>query len=512
MDLGGIFSNWGRWSDDPARNMAANQAVNLFGARMLSGSGSGKNFSSILGDAIAGAQGGFNDSLNDSSRRAYVASQVRDQEAMAEYRRAQVAEMLRKAQREAEIARMRAAAYSGQRPALDLGMAQALGRQSAYNPEAGLVATPGTPDASLRPSDALTSVPSNGPSLDDLRALAGAGALDPKDLDLWKAQNVPTSTPAGAYASFAGQPPVYMAKPGEPSIDASGRVFNPPGTEASVAGIAGAQEGAKQAAQTMHSFAQAHGRASGTRAGEAPYQLVDVPQPDGTVLKVPLSTVLQIGAQGGQRAPSGEGVVSGTPTPTAQRNQAVEQFNQRWVTNTLPEVQKQGVVARSTLNQMEALSRLNLNTGFGAGVIATIGNVLTSLGVAPGQLKDFTTSAQVFEKFANDGVLLAQIAQAGPQTESDARRMQATLPQLGNTSAANALIVAYIRAGAQLQVSRADFYTRAFDRYSREGVGTVQQIDDAWARSSLSLWDMPAMADWERRYPREKGPMAEVPR
>ncbi len=53
----------------------------------------------------------------------------------------------------------------------------------------------------------------------------------------------------------------------------------------------------------------------------------------------------------------------------------------------------------------------------------------------------FATDAQVFNSQAKEVVLQKQLAQKGPQTESDAKRIEETGASLGNTPAANKFIL-----------------------------------------------------------------------
>ena len=62
-----------------------------------------------------------------------------------------------------------------------------------------------------------------------------------------------------------------------------------------------------------------------------------------------------------------------------------------------------------------------------------------------------------------------------------------------------------------MQKAKADFYARAFQRYQKAGRGTLQDIDTAWSQATGSLWDMPAMLAWQKRYPQAVG-QADIPK
>lgn len=89
---------------------------------------------------------------------------------------------------------------------------------------------------------------------------------------------------------------------------------------------------------------------------------------------------------------------------------------------------------------------------------------------------------QTLEYLKNRAVLAAQVAQKGPQTESDAIRMAMTGIQPGNYKEANAKILNEAMLRAQLLQRKPGFYTRWAQKY-----GSIQSIDpkgrsvdDAW--------------------------------
>ena len=105
--IGGLFSGPGDSELDPR-----NQAINLFGAAMLSGAGSGQNFSSILGNAVAQGQGAYSRAMDAKSKRNYMQSLMADQQAQAEQRRAAVTELQRKTTAADELARAQRAFWA----------------------------------------------------------------------------------------------------------------------------------------------------------------------------------------------------------------------------------------------------------------------------------------------------------------------------------------------------------------------------------------------------------------
>lgn len=531
MDIGGFFNNWGNWSPDKDRNDALNQAVTLFGANMLAGSGSGRNFSSILGQSVGAGVEGFNDAQNNQLKRALTKSQIDENTSQQEFRRQQIADLQRKAALAAQIQQMRMGIF-GKAPGTAALESQAaggapLGPTKAAQQQAEGFAKNGVPI-----------------SWEDLAPLAAVGGLSSEDISYMGKRLDPKTFAPGSMVEKPGQRPFIVPKVPD-NVNAQ---VGPGGSIAGVSMIPGAfgavqsneaaKSGGEAAGRLPYVGIEAEARAAGTQRGELPFvgprayaanageqsarsqfDMVDLPQPDGTTLKVPKSAILGLGApgapnnltggipmpgmqQGGQipGVAPGAGARTGIPTDTAQRTAAGAEFTKQWVTKTYPEVQNAGMVAKSTINQMDAISRLTLTTGWTTPAIAKLGSVLAGFGLAPDYLKGIATQAQVFDKFTNDGVLTAQIAQAGPQTESDAARMRSTLPQLGNTPEANALVSSYIKAGAEMQVEKAKFFTNAYRMY-QQGRGSVEQIQQAWDQSGLSLWSMPSMRAWQKQFP-----------
>lgn len=510
--LGGFFGGDGA---DPQAD-ARKQAMTLFGAAMLSGAGSGQNFSSILGNAVGQGQSAYSDSIDRNAKRQYMQSQIDSQRSESEYRRVQAQKMLADAQRAAMIQQARMGIFNRDPMQAALGtqaegggagptrQAQALGQQYAQN---GVT-----------------------PNYKDLNYLAGLGGLDSTDIALVGKQRDPQSfAPGSLVRQPDGRGGFIVPRTPEgtnASIGPGGQVAGVsmiPGVTDAVAANAAAQSGGTEAGKLPYVGPAEYARQTATESARSQFDLVDMKQPDGTTIKVPRSVLLGLQQPGGAMnltggipmpgqggGAIGPGARSGIPTDTVARNETRAVFDKQWAEKTFPSVQNDGMVARRTIQQMDAIEKLNLSTGWGTEAIAGLGNVLARFGVAPDELKQFTDATQVFRKFASDGVLLAQIAQAGPQTESDARRMMQTLPSLANTPAANELISAFIKAGAEMQVEKARFYTEAYKRY-QQGRGTLQDIDSAWQQANGSLWNRPSMQAWQQRYPQARG-TADIPR
>jgi hypothetical protein len=128
------------------------------------------------------------------------------------------------------------------------------------------------------------------------------------------------------------------------------------------------------------------------------------------------------------------------------------------------------------------------DTGFGTETKAAGASVLAALGVK--DAAQYATDAQTFLANANSAVLQKQIEQKGPQTESDAQRINATGAQLGNTKEANRFILNVAKAQLQRDIDQRKFYSD----WQAENK-TFRGAEAAWAEGpgSASLFDTPAL-------------------
>lgn len=117
-------------------------------------------------------------------------------------------------------------------------------------------------------------------------------------------------------------------------------------------------------------------------------------------------------------------------------------------------------VARGILPQLDSMSRsldnADFETGFAPEVRKTIAEGLGFLGSKKAQ--QAATGAQEFNAAMSEIVLQKQQAQKGPQTENDARRIEATTAALGNTPDANKFLIAVSKAQAKRDIAREQFY------------------------------------------------------
>ncbi len=156
-------------------------------------------------------------------------------------------------------------------------------------------------------------------------------------------------------------------------------------------------------------------------------------------------------------------------------------------------ISKQASVAARTLPSIEAnLATLNkgLDTGFGTDAKAAGARVLGALGVKDAE--KFATDTQTFQSNAISAVLQKQLEQKGPQTESDARRIEQIGVELGKTKGANRFILDLAKEQLNRDIEQRNFYT---EWKKGPGKGSFNGAEDAWfaGEGGKSLFDRPAL-------------------
>ena len=132
--------------------------------------------------------------------------------------------------------------------------------------------------------------------------------------------------------------------------------------------------------------------------------------------------------------------------------------------------------AQGELSSLQQLRGINVQSGKLEEVKAGIAAYAQALGIDPAKvgLPD-PTNPQAFIGTAQQLVLRVMQAQKGPQTENDAKRIEQTVANLGNTPAAKDFLIDSAMAVRQRDVERADFY----DSW-REQKGTYDGARKAW--------------------------------
>jgi hypothetical protein len=155
------------------------------------------------------------------------------------------------------------------------------------------------------------------------------------------------------------------------------------------------------------------------------------------------------------------------------------------------DIAKAAGLAARTLPSIEAnLSALNkgFDTGFGKETIAAGASVLASLGVP--EAAKFATDTQKFQSNAISAVLQKQLEQKGPQTESDARRIEQIGAQLGKTKQANEFILSMAGELLRRDIDQRNFYDRWY-----KSSKTYDGAESAWfsGEGGKSLFDRPGL-------------------
>jgi hypothetical protein len=159
--------------------------------------------------------------------------------------------------------------------------------------------------------------------------------------------------------------------------------------------------------------------------------------------------------------------------------------------NQFSDLSKAANLAAKTLPSIESnLSALNkgFDTGFGTETVAAGAKVLAALGVQ--NAEKFATNTQTFQSNAINAVLQKQLEQKGPQTESDARRIEQIGAELGKTKAANEFILAMAREQLKRDIDQRNFYANWQER-----TGSFKGAENAWfaGEGGKSLFDRPGL-------------------
>lgn len=157
-------------------------------------------------------------------------------------------------------------------------------------------------------------------------------------------------------------------------------------------------------------------------------------------------------------------------------------------------VQALAASARKENALLTGLERIPLETGKLTPANATVAAWLTAAGAKAPDLQRIASGAQTFEAFTNDLVMQQQLAQKGPQTESDAKRLQMTQAQLSNTPEANKLNITYRKAMNNRTIEQERFYAQWLAKNK-----TLDGAEDAWfnGKGGTSIWDEPALKKFQ---------------
>lgn len=165
-------------------------------------------------------------------------------------------------------------------------------------------------------------------------------------------------------------------------------------------------------------------------------------------------------------------------------------------------------IARKTIPSIEsnlAILGAGFDTGFGTQAKKAGASVLASLGVKDAE--KFAANAETFLANATSSILQKQLEQKGPQTESDAKRIEQIGAQLGKTAQGNKFILTVAREQLQRDIEQRNFY----DRWWKANK-TYDGAEDAWlaGEGGKSLFDRPAFREFVGATPMPSGAPASV--
>jgi len=169
-------------------------------------------------------------------------------------------------------------------------------------------------------------------------------------------------------------------------------------------------------------------------------------------------------------------------------------LNDNFVTNDYQPTVTAGNAAQDMLSNINALRSIPITTGWGANAQAAAANVLTSMGMASDKVRQYASSAQAFRSIAMAQVNKVLNLAKGPQTDQDARRAQQTFASLQNTPQANAFILDYAQAAADMQARKAAYYQQMLPLAQKSG--DLTRVSREWQKIQGSIWDDPVMSKW----------------
>jgi len=209
----------------------------------------------------------------------------------------------------------------------------------------------------------------------------------------------------------------------------------------------------------------------------------------GTFADVPLPAAVE---QQKIRIGNATRAVTNVQLPPQEKAEQAERG--KMLTQNYSDISKQASVAAKTLPSIDAnLNILNkgFETGFGTETKAAGAKVLAALGVDSAE--KFATNAQVFQAKATEAVLQKQLEQKGPQTESDAQRIDAIGSQLGKTPQANKFLLTTAKEQLRRDMEQRNFY----DNWWKNNK-TYDGAESAWfsGEGAKSLFDRPALKQY----------------
>jgi hypothetical protein len=164
------------------------------------------------------------------------------------------------------------------------------------------------------------------------------------------------------------------------------------------------------------------------------------------------------------------------------------------IDSVLKPAEERAFAATKARQAVDAMRRLKVKTGKLAPAATEAAAWVTSLGGDPKQFGlDNPATAQSFTAIGQQVVLDRQMAQKGPQTENDAKRLEQTFAKLGNTPEANEFIMDVTEA----QAKRDQDYRNFLLSYRRKR-GSLDGAQEEWESGPgvRSIFDDPTLKKW----------------
>jgi hypothetical protein len=177
------------------------------------------------------------------------------------------------------------------------------------------------------------------------------------------------------------------------------------------------------------------------------------------------------------------------PTLEREEQKAKGTANVRYFSETVTPAADAARRGNALLESQRRTIESGFETGWGVPQIAGAANVLGSVfGIKDAER--YASKAATFQAAMFDQVLQKQLAQKGPQTESDAARMQQTLAQASTPAAASKFLIDFATAQNDRDIGRQKFFA---DWWRKKG--TYEGAEEAWndAEGGVSIFSSPRL-------------------
>jgi hypothetical protein len=190
--------------------------------------------------------------------------------------------------------------------------------------------------------------------------------------------------------------------------------------------------------------------------------------------------------------PSPKVNVDARSSTTIQDNKWREFGGKDFYDNVMPAARS----AREQNARLQSIINNPLDTGSFTPANATLKGWAVALGLPSENVKQYVANAQKFRADASDLVLQKQLAQKGPQTQSDAERLEKTVPDWKNVRDANEYIARFAMAQNNYIQKKAEFMAVRIENGMRPS-----EAEREWnaTEGNYSLFDDPVMKAFKPR-------------